>query len=74
LAADEREGSHVQDRSFGDHHCTIFDGRLGYRNDQAGTVENRTRIRPTRRHGDSGTRRIEVYGFSGHTSLSLVNI
>jgi hypothetical protein len=71
LAADERKGSHVQNRSSGDHHCTVVDGRPAYRNDQAGPVEKRTRIRPTRNPGGPGARRIKIYVFAGHASLSL---
>jgi hypothetical protein len=74
LAAEEGKGSHVEDRAFANHHCAIFDGWLGYGNDQAGPVENRTGITPRWRHGAAGTGRIEVYLFSGHTSLSLVSI
>jgi hypothetical protein len=74
LAPDEGKGSHVQNRSFGDHHCTIFDGRLGYRNDQAGPVENRTRIRPTKRLGGEGAGRIEIYLFPGHISSTLASM
>jgi len=74
LAAKEGKGSHVQNRTFGHYHCSIFDGRLGYGNDQAGPVEKRTGITPTGRHGATGTGIIEVYVFSGHTSLSFLSI
>ena len=58
LAAEERKGSHVQNRAFGHHHCPIFNGRPGYGDDQAGPVENRAGFTPPGSPGDGGPGRI----------------
>jgi hypothetical protein len=66
LSAELLKRSHVKYDSVGHHHRTIFYDWLSYGDNQPGPVQNRTKIRPTRRLGDGETRRLEVYFFSGH--------